>query len=77
MTSTLYWEPVKEPKKYFSDEVKFALRKKLDEEYLYGNIITVEMVPYLEGLKDAGVNGISEVIKALCKYGEIEVKEIS
>jgi len=77
MSSALYWEPVKEPKNYFTDEIKFALRKKLDEGYICNYTINNSMIPYLEGLRDAGVKGASAVIKALEKHGKIKLKEIS
>jgi len=74
MSSSLKWEPETEDRrKSFSTAVKFALRIR------YGNpvdaVLGVGDVPYLEGLRDADVYGMGEVIEAITKHGNIRVSE--
>lgn len=74
MSSNLEWLPVDRKGKCVSDDVKFILRRR------YGHPIDLtldsECIGYLEGLKDAGVNGAEELIKAIDKHGEIVLKEV-
>lgn len=56
-----------------STELKFALRKRLSEPV--DNIIDFEIIPYLEGLCDAGVKDAGELVAYIEKHGEVSVKE--
>lgn len=74
MSSSLVWEPVNRKTKFLEDSVKFALRKK------YGDpvdaVLSGDDVPYLQGLRDAGIKGIDALLEAIEKHHEIEVKEV-
>ena len=74
MSSNLVWQPVKANYKNLPDELKFAMRKRFD-----GHVKTTmdeSDAGYLQGLRDAGVKGAQELLDAIAKYGEIEVKEV-
>jgi hypothetical protein len=70
------WRPVKEDGKCLSDEFKVAFKKRNDGGFgfidgVYGDSI----IPYLEGLKDAGIKDAQKLIDAILKYGEIRIWE--
>lgn len=77
MTSTLTWEPRRRVKNVLPTQIKLILRKR------YGDPINVELseedIPYLEGIRDAGLVGtsemIEELIKSIKKFGVIMLKE--
>lgn len=74
MSMSLGWEPVRPSRlKFLDDALKFAIRKR------YGGtvdtVMTSEDVPYLEGLRDAGVKDAKTLIEAIEKYGSIYVRE--
>jgi hypothetical protein len=77
MSSNIYYRPVpKSNGTLLPDQLKFAL-KKLDEwngkaEGTYSK----DFIPVLEGMKAAGVDGADQLIKAIKKYGEVEIEEI-
>jgi len=73
MSSTLMWEPLRRNKKDLPNEIKYILRKKYGEPV---KIVLCERdVEYLQGVKDAGVESIEILIKAIEKYQEILVQE--
>jgi len=74
MSSNLGWLPVK-PKKwnYLDTGLKWALRKRYDGDV--NEVMTESDIPYLEGLRDAGVKDADDLIEAIEKYGQIHVKE--
>lgn len=59
----------------FPDELKYALRKR------YGDFVKTrldtEAIPYLEGLRDAGVSGADDLIQLIAKNGRYEIWEES
>ena len=71
MSATLIWRV---PKKGNSlpDALKFALRKRYSEGV---HTMTEHDLPYLEGLRDGGVDGAQVLIDAINKHDEIEVWE--
>ena len=73
MSSYLNWEPVDRPKGTLPDELKFALRKRFREPV--DTTMHNSSVPYLEGLRDAGVKGAQALLDAIEKHGEVTVKE--
>ena len=73
MSSTLVWEPLDRGKKELPDEIKYILRKKYGEPV---KIVLSECdIEYLQGVKDAGVESIETLIKAIEKYHKIIVEE--
>lgn len=75
MTANLYWEPIIEPKRSLSDELKYALRKRFDIERGQKQRLDESDINYLSGLKDGGVKGTDELIEAIKKHGEVEIFE--
>lgn len=73
MSSNLAWEPGCRQKNSLPDQLKFVLRKK------YGDVVDANMdtddLPYLTGLRDAGIDGAQTLIDAIEKYDEISVVE--
>ncbi len=76
MSSTLVWRPVVP---IDSHDLPFALKKTLsrrlwdtDGSCGHGEAsMTADDIPYLEGLRDAHVEGADELIKIILKYGAI------
>lgn len=75
MSSSLYWEPRDRAKKYLSTDLKFALRKRNDNETVTDEVFSDSEIPYLEGLRDAGVKDAQDLIDAIKKFGCIVVDE--
>ena len=74
MSMNLYWRPVPTNKIGLDDALKFALRKR------YGGCVggvTMDYndIGYLNGLKDAGIDGAETLIDAIEKHDEIYVFE--
>ena len=73
MSSTLYWEPVQRKQKDLPNTLKYVLQKKIG-----GTVDTVMSehdISYLRGLEDAGIEGATELIKAIEKHGQVVVHE--
>ena len=75
MSSTLYWEPANRKMKDLPDALKYVLQKKFSGSGI-DTIMCDGDVPYLNGLKDAGVKGAEELIEAIEKYHEVRIAEI-
>lgn len=78
MSSTLYWRPAPKdvpPAESLPFELKKAIARRLwdHDGSLHGDEVTIgsDMVPYLEGLEDAGVDGAVELIKAIRDHGSV------
>jgi hypothetical protein len=73
VSSNLVWEPYNRKTTTLDDALKFALRKRC------GGMVDTVMhgrdVPYLEGLRDAGVKGAAELIAAIEKHDDVVVRE--
>lgn len=80
MSTSLYWRPAPKdvpPADTLPSELKKALaRRYWDHD---GSMWADERefdsadVPYLEGLRDAGLDGAAELIAAIKKHGRVEV----
>jgi hypothetical protein len=73
MSSSLYWEPVQREEEWLPDELKYVLQKRVG-----GTVDTVMSerdIPYLEGLRDAGVSGADALIEAIKKHDRVSVHE--
>ena len=79
MSASMYWQPVvrRPDGECVDDALRYRLARRLwsqdgssstDKEELDESI-----VPYLEGLRDGGVEGADEMIKAIRQHGQIEV----
>jgi hypothetical protein len=71
MSANLMWEPAKREAKSLPDELKFVLRDKCgltSERMKFGE----GNIPYLEGLRDAGIKGAEELLEAIEKHGAVE-----
>lgn len=76
----LYWRPVPKPLPE-PDSLPDALRHMLSKRYKdFGGWMSGESmgmgeghIPYLEGLRDAGVNGAQELINIIGEYGVVEL----
>lgn len=77
MSSTLMWKPVDPTENSLPDELKRAISRRLwDTDGSCGGgekILDADDVEYITGLRDAGVKGATELIKAINKYGEVIV----
>ena len=77
MSSTLTWKPVIEESNDLPDELKRVISRKLwDTDGSCGNgpvMVDKEILPYLEGLRDAGVKGADDLIAIILQYGQIEL----
>ena len=77
MSSNLEWKPViRKRGNPLSDELKFAMRNRDQINDQVNDILNSVDVPYLEGLRDAGIKDAQKLIDAINKHKEIEVKEI-
>ena len=73
MSSTLYWKPVIDYKGYFSDLLKYALRKKYTNPI--NRIFMASDIPFLEGLFLGGIEDANVLINLIHKHGSILVNE--
>ena len=77
MSSSLMWKPVTQASGSLDFELKKTISRKLwdTDGSCGGGVATVDSadIPYLEGLRDAGTKGASELIKLIHKHGEIEL----
>ena len=74
MSSTLYWRPVEDYGKTLPDDLKFKLREYFGMSTVMETLDKSD-VPYLTGLKQCGVRGAAELIKAIKAHGEVEISE--
>lgn len=74
MSSSLFaYKVVRNPEVSIPDGLKFTLRKRYGEPV--DMILTDSDIPYLTGLSDGGIKGLSEVLKLLAEGQEIHIKE--
>ena len=77
MSSNLRAEPVNRAKLDLGTKLKFALRKRFSEPI--DIIASSVIVPYLEGLMDAGTENLkadaNKLIDFIVKHGEVILKE--
>lgn len=77
MSSTLMWRSVCAPNGQLPYELKKTLSRKLwnTDGSIGGDpaIVGAELVPYLEGLRDVGVKGASELIELIKTHGRVEL----
>lgn len=72
MSANLCWKPVSKERETLPDALKFVLRDKYgvtETPRVFGG----NQVPYLKGLEDAGVEGATELLKAIGEHGRVEV----
>jgi len=72
MSANLNWRPVSKQSKTLPDELKFILREYCGID-TSKTIWNKQQIPYLAGLRDAGVKGAQELIDILEKHDEIEL----
>ena len=75
MTSSLYWKPVDDYSEYFPDELKYVLRTRFDCGHIDATQMNESDIPYLEGLRDGGIKGAAELIKAIKEHGTVVIEE--
>lgn len=77
MSATLHLRPANPQEEgTLSDDLRWKLGRKLcdtDGSIGYPTVVTASLIPYLEGLADAGIKDASKLIKLIEKHGEIEV----
>jgi len=75
MSSNLYWRPVDVNAERLPKSLKFAISRRLwDTDGSCGSgeaVMSVNDIPYLEGLRDAGVDGAKELIGHIEKHGAV------
>lgn len=75
MSSSLMWRPVVVDATPLPKSLKFSLSRRLwDTDGSCGEgaiTVSANLVPYLEGLRDAGVDGANELIKAIETHGSV------
>jgi len=74
MSTCLFFEPVMESGKELSDKLKYAFRNRFDYEGGY-EILTDVDKPYLQGLKDAGIEDANTLLAALEQYDRVKIWE--
>lgn len=80
MSTSLYWRPVPQDTPPARD-LPYDLKKAISQRFwghdgsLYGDEVelTQAHVMYLEGLRDAGVDGAADLIAAIRAHGAIEL----
>lgn len=70
MSVSLHWRPVN----VHGAPLAYALKRVIGTDQRRW---TVNDIPYLTGLKDAGVHSADELIDAIEKYGEVETYGVS
>jgi hypothetical protein len=75
MSSNLCWEPVYRAQKVLPYALKLAMQKRFGGTVRDRNLDGAD-VPYLEGLRDAGIAGADDLIAAIEKFGTINVTEL-
>lgn len=75
MSYSLYWRPISTKKNNAGKDqaLKWAMQKKFGSPI--NRTIGESNIEYLQGLKDAGVDGASDLIDAVEKCGSIELFE--
>ena len=72
MSRSLYWRPVDISNRSFPYDLKEAISKKLWGSGGCGEAaMTINDIPYVEGLRDAGVKGAQELIDVLDEHKSI------
>jgi hypothetical protein len=71
MSANLKWTPSKHTGHDLPDALRFALEKNPsgNDRRHFGEA----SIPYLEGLRDAGIDGAQQLIDAIEKCGDVEV----
>ena len=76
MSSNLYWEPKERKRNALSIEIKAALRKHWGGcGDLTGSELERRDLDYLKGLRDAGIDGLDNLIAGIERYGAVELVE--
>ncbi len=75
MSSTLCWKPETAAEGSLPYELKRAISRKLwDTDGSCGGgeiVVKADLIPYLEGLRDAGIEGADELIRLITEHGRI------
>ena len=71
MSETLCWRPMRSDRNTLPSHVARVLKNKY--EGLDNVIIQYGEIPYLEGLRDAGLDGAQELIDAVNDHGPIQL----
>lgn len=79
MSTSMYWRPV--PKEPRPAELPYDLKRAIAQRLwghdgsLWGEATEIDrsILPYLEGLRDAGVDGAAELIAAIQQHDKVEV----
>ena len=69
MSCSLYWKPLGNGHQVGDTALRNAIERR------YGSRVRLDdrAMDYLQGLADAGIDGATELIKAIEKHGEIEI----
>lgn len=75
MSATLLWKPAPPPKsgKSLPSSLRFILAKKYDLSGSDVAVLSSSDIPYLEGLRDAGIAGAYRLIGYIQKHSAIEI----
>ena len=77
MSSTLMWQQFRQADGHLPDELKRVISRKLwDTDGSCGigkSTVDKSDIPYLEGLRDAGIKGADELIKLIYNHDEIQL----
>lgn len=71
MSSNLYWKPVIKYGTDLNDELKHIIAKKFALPRLFDR----NDISYLAGLRDAGIKGAGDLMKAIERHEQVEVWE--
>lgn len=74
MSSNIYWRPIVPIEGH---RLPFALKSVLRKKFGYPiqGVLQASDLGYIEGLKDAGIEGAEQLIEAVEKHQMIEVSE--
>ena len=70
MSATLVWQ-IKPKSSYKS--LSFQLRQVLERKWNFPHVVNYDDLNYLEGLKDAHIEGAQELIDLIHQFGDIEL----
>ncbi len=72
MSITLMWKPITKESRSLPDGLKRAISRRLFETDGIA-VMRESDIPYLEGLRDAGINEAEELIDIILKHEHIEI----
>lgn len=73
MTTHLYWRPDVEPEGHRLPDALRHIFEKQDRRQMAPCVLAEQEIPYVEGLRDAGVEGADELLVNLQAHGRLRL----